>query len=513
MAANQDEKIDHYMQKLRETEASLVERQGAFTGEIEGLKRLVDLYKRYFEDATAKVTELEQQAAIAKETHADVLVTLRDKCTQQLQETEAAAEKDRTELSSQVKALEEKLRMAEEQAQQLSSRSLVPLVEGASVAAGSGGALGIENFDGIGITEMYDRIVQTEKELFAERSKRREVELYMQQVLKDVESKAPIIASQRRDYHRVVEAHSALARRLDVLVVENGELKQSVKALERRTYKAEEEAQVLEEHNADLGRQVQHLLRQSMGVEFGSGQAAQIEAEGEPQTPSGVISQYMVTFDDINELQQRNAELLRVVRRLSKEQEQSQRQLQLSDSGDEMMAIEDGTVGSPAATSTAAGTPNKTSQALHAALEELNNMREARKRTEEMVAVLAQQRDMYRAMAEGDSSMFRSGAGVGSPGGVVALVSEQQQNTAMLNSTAVKELQAKLTQAEDDRRRLQERQTRLEEVEQALNESLDKIRKEATAARMEAAQGTSEARFQRERAERYVALFTNLYMR
>ena len=69
MAANQDEKIDHYMQKLRETEASLVERQGAFTGEIEGLKRLVDLYKRYFEDATAKVTELEQQAAIAKETH------------------------------------------------------------------------------------------------------------------------------------------------------------------------------------------------------------------------------------------------------------------------------------------------------------------------------------------------------------------------------------------------------------------------------------------------------------
>ena len=58
VAANQDEKIDHYIQELRETEAFLVERQSAFTGEIEGLKRLVDLYKRYFEDATAKVERM-----------------------------------------------------------------------------------------------------------------------------------------------------------------------------------------------------------------------------------------------------------------------------------------------------------------------------------------------------------------------------------------------------------------------------------------------------------------------
>jgi chromosome segregation ATPase len=217
------------------------------------------------------------------------------------------------------------------------------------------------------------------------------------------------------------------------------------------------------------------------------------------QTPGGVISQYLVTFEDITELQQKNAELLRVVRKLSREHEQAQSQLMLTDG--------------ESATSSGASTQ----AALQAAMEELSSMREARKRTEEMVVVLAQQRDMYRSMAEGDSSVLRvSSPGAKSPGAGLfgqspsaargtsssSIESAEQQGNALWNNAAMRELQSKLSQAEDDRRRLQERITRFEEVEQLLNESLDKVRKEATTARMEAAQGTSEARFQKERAER-----------
>ena len=60
----------------------------------------------------------------------------------------------------------------------------------------------IAQLDGVNVTALFDKLVSAERELLNERGKRQEAEAYMQQVLKDVERKAPIIASQRRDYLR-----------------------------------------------------------------------------------------------------------------------------------------------------------------------------------------------------------------------------------------------------------------------------------------------------------------------
>ena len=561
-SANQGEKVDHYLGKLRESEAASIEKQGAFIAEVEGLKRLVDLYKRYFEDATAKISGLEQHEQVMQETHANVLKGLRDKIALQVGEAEAGAAKERATWEQKVAALEQQLKEAQEKCAAAAANSnnsnVVALVENtfsSSSSSSSGGAasasgvaadsvLAIENFDGVGITALYDRIVRTEKELYAERSKRREVELYMQQILKDVESKAPIIAAQRRDYHRVVESHTALTRRLDLLVVENVDLKQALKSVRHTAQSAVEEAHVLEEHNADLSRQVQHLLKRSLGVEQQQqgGQQQMMLIEDDEQAPSGgVVSQYLVTFEDVTQLQQRNAELLRVVRKLSRQQEQEQQQaLQITEGGD---ATATGTATSSSSAANTTGSQQQ-QQHLQAALEELQSMREARLRTEEMVLVLAQQRDMYRAMAEGDSSVFPTAAttSVTSPSfarapmattpaahasssssssptaagealttpsassaanaAAAAAAAADRDSAAVWQGAAVRELQSKLTQAEEERRRLQDRLTRCEEVEQLLNEALDKVRREATTARLEGAQGTSEARFQKERAER-----------
>jgi len=105
----------------------------------------------------------------------------------------------------------------------------------------------------------------------------------------------------------------------------------------------------------------------------------------------GVISDYLVKYDDVAELQTRNAQLLKVVRQLSEEQEK----------------LSNSTAMVPA--SSRSGTPNKrvseeqlaaASNALQSALSELQEMRAARRRTEDMVLGLVQQRDMYRAMVE-----------------------------------------------------------------------------------------------------------------
>ena len=603
--SNQEEKTDTYIEKLRAAETALISSQAAATQEIDGLKRLLELYKGNFEDASSKVDELEGALQRSRETHNSVLEKLKEKVATQFDQLKAEFQAEKVALESGKHALEkqvQELLEAQKQWQHPFGRgaagsggaaAIVPdssnstaaaaAAAGESSGAGSGAVnsvLAIQNFDGISVTDLYDRLVHLEKELFSERDRRQEVELYMQQILRDVETKAPLIAAQRRDYHRVVESHTQLTRRLDGFAVENLELKEMLRQAQGRLQQAEEEAQVVSEHNADLSRQVQHLLRRSLNMQYGIGSSSSALDERQQQlpvpipmiedgdddgaSPDGVVSSYLVTFDDVMELQRRNADLLRVVRTLSKPQSQHQRQLEMQqqqqENGDGDGSEQQGGVllltNTPAgnsSTAKASTTPTPTpgsgggsgsgsggggglSAALRAAMEELGHMREARQRMEDMVKVLTQQRDMYKGMvegggsdallpaglharaslsptktpissnsSEGKSSGVKSTAG-GFPAGMTSPSAVEQQ----VQHSQQQKLSQQLSQAQEDVRRLQERLGRYEESEAALNQALDKARQEATSARMEGAQSSSEARFQRERVERLEAMNTSL---
>lgn len=67
------------------------------------------------------------------------------------------------------------------------------------------------------------QVVTAQKTAAEENRKRKECELYLERILKDIESKAPLIASQRRDYGRVLEAHSQLSQQVDVLACQGSE--------------------------------------------------------------------------------------------------------------------------------------------------------------------------------------------------------------------------------------------------------------------------------------------------
>lgn len=374
--------------------------------------------------------------------------------------------------SGEVAALKAQLR---ELLQQQQAVAVVPSIVDNSSSSGAASMhasnyerANIQNYDMLGMTEMYDRIVQMDRELFAERGKRKEVEMYLQQILKDVESKAPILASQRRDYYRIIESHASLANRLDLLVQENSDLKHAVDAFRRDSSEAREESQALSIHNSDLSQQVQHLLRMSLdigrrsthsdAVAVGSRravvEATDDEEEEGDSNPQDVISEFLVTFDDIVGLQRKNAELLRVVRKLSKEPA-----LMLLGDG-EGDSSSSTTPANANASSASAQKDSSTSRALQAAMEELSVMREARQRTEEMVVVLAQQRDMYRSMVEGEPNLFpQSNLLLRSPGSAQSDMqatgssSSNIGGSGTLGAISLRELQAKLAQAEEEKKR------------------------------------------------------------
>ena len=85
---------------------------------------------------------------------------------------------------------------------------------------------------------------------------------------------------------------------------------------------ADEDAAALGQHNADLASQLQHLLKKTLDQQYGTlgtgGGAVRASAValigygGEEATARDVISEHLLTFEDVGELQTRNAQLLKV---------------------------------------------------------------------------------------------------------------------------------------------------------------------------------------------------------
>jgi nucleoprotein TPR len=456
----QNEKVDLYMSKLKAAESALVSNQNSFASEVDGLKRLNSLYARNLEEAAARIEELEAALGSVKESTAARLAVVREQLEKQV-------EKDRLMIEDERKQADERIRVLEQQLQEANSERTVLINQQQSRYSGNEDAVSrryqIATIDeDLGITEIYDKVVHAERELLVERAKRKEAELYLQQILRDVEVKAPKIASERRDYIRIVESHTQLATKLDDAIVENSNLKETLYNLSSKTQEAVEQAALLEQHNADLSAQLQHLLKKSV---FGGNELSG-QSSLKFSSSAGVISDHLVKYDDVVELQTRNAQLLQVVRKLSVEQEN-----RANIHHDEEKVL--------------------SSKALQSALSELQEMRNSRLKTEDLVNSLVQQRDMYRDMVE----EFKL-----SPSTNNLLESPMQSAKVSFN-----DIQWKLTQCEDEKKRIQERMLRLEDGEKIFRESLDKIRAEANEARMEAAHSSSEARFQKERAERLEA--------
>ena len=400
----------------------------------------MDLYKRYFEESTQKLEEQDSQMKTTRDAHLALVAQLNARLKSQQDHFEGVVAKLKQEGAAAIAELEQKLQAREE-----SSRTQVIAQEESSNAA---------DILGLSVTEMYDKVVEAQRELNAERGRRRETELYLNRILKDVDSKTPAIISQRREFNRLVEAHTSLTQQLDDAVAELSSVKSAMFSLTSKNQTLERDLRLSNQQNADLSAQMQHLLRRMMEQHPTESRVALISYDDE-SSASDVVSQRLVTFDDIAELQTRNIQLLQVVRSLSEEQERSMEESDLQAS-------------------------------LQAAVQELQELRESRQRTEEIVTSLAQQRDMYRTIAESfDGSR-----------GTPALQLED------IGAGRVRDLETKLVRQEEEAKRYLDRIARLEECEKASAEALDKARSETLALRLESARASSEASFQRERSDR-----------
>lgn len=475
---SQELKLDSFLKRTKDLETDAAKMISTHLHEMKEKDKMVQLCKMHREEAHAKIEELENSLVIAKESSARQFSQHKDKI-------EALVAKNKESLAAEKASSEEQIRVLTEKLSDVSRDIPVVPFESSQVVTV---AAHLE-FESMGVTAMYNRVVIAERERDEANLKRTEAEIFLGRILKDVECKAPIIAAKQRDLNRVLEINGQLSKRLDEVLLEVSTVQERLEKADSINKSSLEEVQSLEQANKDLSAQVQHLLKASLDRDSKGSQSTSaylISSEStieidqyEQPGNNGVVSNYLMTFKDVAELQARNEQLLKVVRKLSLDYEKSinANHIYTSNGTSESESV------------------NK--ETLEALTREIKDLREAREMTEQMALGLVQQNEMYKVMlAEQDAHLLSRSNAITSP-----RITNSGDHPLALTKTK-QDLMWKLTQSEEEKNRLRDKQVRMEESEKLLNETLERARMEAGTLRLEKAQAVSEARHQAERASR-----------
>ncbi|KAJ1931111.1 Filament-forming protein, partial [Linderina pennispora] len=184
----------------------------------------------------------------------------------------------------------------------------------------------------INITQLY-----TEKVALEDKLKKSEAEVAclresMEQILSEIEERGPIIAAEREEYHRLLEEADKLSCDLTESRQENDRNVAMLKKTRKERDLLRQQLSTEEQQTRDLSRQVANLLRKAEEARSGGRtvpeardnggrpSASQVTPDEEEQwldDVDKVISQGLVTFNNITEIVEQNRRLLRTTRELA----------------------------------------------------------------------------------------------------------------------------------------------------------------------------------------------------
>uniref|UniRef100_A0A671P4J9 Nucleoprotein TPR n=1 Tax=Sinocyclocheilus anshuiensis TaxID=1608454 RepID=A0A671P4J9_9TELE len=361
----QAEEVITKMREAKEQQASLEEK---FSNELNANIKLSNLYKGAAADAEAKseelsraVDELHKLLKEAGEAHKALEV--------KMAELESCKDKEIAELKEKISSQEKELENANDLLSDTKHR-------GEQVTTMSPTAAAVAKIikPGMKLTEIYTAYVETQEQLQREKLENKRLHKYLDDIVQEMEAKAPILKRQREEYERMQKSVSSLSAKLEQAVTEVHRLQKEADESNKRSSVLERDNQRFEVQLADMSQQVRVLL---IELEEARGNHVMREEDevcsADVSSTSEVISQHLVTFRSVEELQQQNQRLLVALRDLSEEKEKVELE------GDTMKRSE----------------VEKYLEELQCELEQL---KEKRAQDLQKVDAVARQRDMFRML-------------------------------------------------------------------------------------------------------------------
>ncbi|XP_074101656.1 nuclear basket protein megator [Cotesia typhae] len=363
-------RCDELNQKVEDQRSHELSMHSSYREEIGAQTRLADLYKGMADEANSKaeeftnaVKELQELLEQATEQYG----ALETECGQQkLNYEELISQKDEkiAEMTKELEQANELLKSIKQERLDQAVEQLAPTAATTSRILKKGSSL----------TQIYTSLVDTVNELTVEREENERLKSQMDVILRELEERAPILQQQREEYSAALSNVSTLTNQLDELLAQNNQMQESHDEAKRIAKHLTRENQKLKTELSDLARQVCFLLKEVQESRTGNTVPMNMDSSMNADLASSdLISKKLVTFKDIEELQETNQKLLAVVRTLSSRQEEIER------------ATDDVTSG-------------EVKEKLDRYAEQIAEMQASQERQTKMVESLMRQKDMYKSM-------------------------------------------------------------------------------------------------------------------
>ncbi|KAM7336047.1 hypothetical protein ACRRTK_004540 [Alexandromys fortis] len=371
--------VEDLLTKLKEAKEQQASMEEKFHNELNAHIKLSNLYKSAADDSEAKSTELtravDELHKLLKEA-GEANKTIQE----HLLQAEESKDQMEKEMLEKIGKLEKELENANDLLSATKRKGAILSEEELAAMSPTAAAVAKIVKPGMKLTELYNAYVETQDQLLLEKLENKRINKYLDEIVKEVEAKAPILKRQREEYERAQKAVASLSAKLEQAMKE-------IQRLQEETDKANKHSSVLERDNQrmevqikDLSQQIRVLL---MELEEARGNHVIRDEEvssADISSSSEVISQHLVSYRNIEELQQQNQRLLFALRELGETREREEQE-------------------------TTSSKIAELQHKLESSLTELEQLRESRQHQMQLVDSIVRQRDMYRILLSQTTGM------------------------------------------------------------------------------------------------------------
>nr|XP_060630494.1 nucleoprotein TPR isoform X1 [Anolis sagrei ordinatus] len=369
---NLQKHVEDLLVKLKEAKEQQASMEERFHNELNAHIKLSNLYKSAADDLETKSNELTQAVEelhkLLKEA-GEANKEAQDRLTE-MEQSKAAVEKD---LKEKIGKLEKELDNANNLVSATKRKGVVLSEDELAAMSPTAAAVAKVVKPGMKLTELYNAYVEAQDQLLLEKLENKRINKYLDEIVQEVEAKAPILKRQREEYERSQKAVASLSAKLEYAMKEIQRLQEDADKANKQASLLERENQRLESQVRDLSQQIRVLL---MELEEARGNHVIRDEEvssADISSSSEVITQHLVSYRNIEELQQQNQRLLVALRELGEAKEKEEQE-------------------------TASSKISELQSQLGEAISELEKLRESRHHQMQLVDSIVRQRDMYRIL-------------------------------------------------------------------------------------------------------------------
>uniref|UniRef100_A0A8C7LEK9 Nucleoprotein TPR n=1 Tax=Oncorhynchus kisutch TaxID=8019 RepID=A0A8C7LEK9_ONCKI len=364
---NLQKRVEDLMTKLKEAKDHHSTMEEKYRNEQNAHIKLSNLYKGSASDAESKNEELNRAV---EELHKLVKEAgdARQNMEKKLADMEGSKSKQEAELKEKFKKME--LENANLRASDKKRSMPVLTEEELDSMCPTAAAVAKIVKPGMKFMELYNAFVDIQDQLLVEKQENRRVTRVLDEIVQEVEEKAPILKRQREEYESMQRSMNSLCAKLEQARTEIHSLQKETDEAKKHCSNLEKDNQHSERELEDMSQQVRVLL---VELEEARGNPVVREETMNLSSSSEIINPRQVSFRSVEELQRQNQSMLARLRELGEKMEREQ-------------------------TEANSARVTQLEQQLEKVQKELEIIKEQRNQQKQLADSNGRQRDMYRIL-------------------------------------------------------------------------------------------------------------------